>query len=88
MWGLPNFVETAHSHMAMRRVCWVLDFLLEGLEVFFLLLDEATHPGLGLTVLLPGRKGISSLLEVGVTRAKAFEQQLVLRVDAKAWVGL
>lgn len=55
--------------------------------MFFLLLDETPHPGLGLIALLPGHEGISLLLEIGVVRAKAFQQQLVLRVDVEVRVG-
>lgn len=63
-------------------------FLARGLgEMFFLLLDETPHPGLGLIALLPGHEGISLLLEIGVVRAKAFQQQLVLRVDVEVRVG-
>lgn len=51
--------------------------------MFFLLLNEAAHPGLVLVAMLPSREGISLLLEIGVVCAKAFDQQLVLRVDVE-----
>lgn len=57
--------------------------MLEGLEVFFLLPNEVTHSGSGLAALLSGHKGIYYLLEVGIVRAKDFEQLLVLRVDVE-----